>query len=61
VFSNVHYVFTKYTSDTLSLQSLRKLKTIVKVLPVDEKVIELDTSLEKELRGLIDEEKEKLR
>ena len=40
VFSNVHYILAKLTSNSLSLQSLRKLKTFVKVLPVDEKVIE---------------------
>ena len=40
VFSNIHYILTKLTSNSLSLQSLRKLKTIVKVLPIDEKIIE---------------------
>ncbi|MBL7127616.1 MAG: PIN domain-containing protein [Ignavibacteria bacterium] len=40
VFSNVHYILAKLTSNALSLHSLRKLKTIVKVLLIDEKIIE---------------------
>ena len=52
VFSNVHYILSKLTSNALSLQSLRKLKTFVKVLPVDEKVIE--QSLNSEFRDFED-------
>ena len=39
VFANLHYL-RKNTSNLFALKSLRKLKTLIKILPVDEKVIE---------------------
>jgi predicted nucleic acid-binding protein len=40
IFANLHYLLRKLTSNTSALKSLRKLKTFVKILPMDEKVIE---------------------
>jgi predicted nucleic acid-binding protein len=40
VFANLHYLLKKLTSNTSALKSLRKLKTLINILPVDEKVIE---------------------
>jgi len=39
VYANLHYLLKKLTSPDFALQSLRKLKNLVKVLSVDEKVI----------------------
>ena len=41
VFSNIHYVLRKNTSREFALKSLRKLHSLIKILPVDEKIIEL--------------------
>jgi len=41
VFSNIHYILTKKTSNEYALQSLRKLKSLISILPVTEKIIEL--------------------
>jgi predicted nucleic acid-binding protein len=40
VFANLHYLLKKLTSNTTALKSLRKLKTLISTLPVDEKIIE---------------------
>jgi predicted nucleic acid-binding protein len=40
VFANLHYILRKLTSNATALKSLRKLKTLINILPVDEKVIE---------------------
>lgn len=40
VFANLHYLLKKLTSNAFALKSLRKLKTLVNILPTDEKVIE---------------------
>ena len=40
IFANIHYILKKLTSHEIALQSLRKLKTLIHVLPIDEKVIE---------------------
>jgi predicted nucleic acid-binding protein len=40
VLANLHYLLRKLTSNALALKSLRKLKTLVNILPVDERVIE---------------------
>jgi predicted nucleic acid-binding protein len=40
VFANLHYLLKKLTSNTSALKSLRKLKTLINTLPVDERVIE---------------------
>lgn len=41
VFANLHYILRKLKSNEQALQHLRKLKSLVKILPIDEKVIEL--------------------
>lgn len=40
VFANLHYLLKKLKSNSSALTSLRKLKTLIKILPVDERVIE---------------------
>ncbi len=40
IFSNLHYLHKKMTTNAAALKNLRKLKTLVTVLPVDERVIE---------------------
>lgn len=40
IFANLHYLLRKLTSNASALKSLRKLKALIKVLPIDEKVIE---------------------
>lgn len=40
IFANLHYLLKKQTTNLLALKSLRKLKTLVNILPIDEKVIE---------------------
>lgn len=44
VFANIHYILSKLASKTLALQNLRKLKSLIKMLPVDEKIIEFSLS-----------------
>jgi len=41
VFANIHYILSKLTSKEFSLKSLRTLKSIFTVLPIDETIIEL--------------------
>ncbi len=40
IFANLHYLLKKLTSNAFALKSLRKLKTLINILSVDEKVIE---------------------
>lgn len=40
VFAHLHYLLRKLTSNSSALKSLRKLKTLINILPVDERVIE---------------------
>ncbi|MBU1096405.1 MAG: PIN domain-containing protein [Bacteroidetes bacterium] len=40
IFANLHYLLKKQTSNASALKSLRKLKTLINILPVDERVIE---------------------
>lgn len=40
IFANLHYLLKKLTSNTVALKSLRKLKTLINILPVDERIIE---------------------
>lgn len=40
IFANLHYLLKKMTSNTAALKSLRKLKTLVNILSIDERVIE---------------------
>lgn len=46
IFANLHYLLKKLTSNTSALKSLRKLKTFVNILPIDEKVIDLSLNSE---------------
>ncbi|MFO7525008.1 MAG: PIN domain-containing protein [Ignavibacteriaceae bacterium] len=40
VFANLHYLLKKYSSNAIALKNLRKLKTIVNILSIDERIIE---------------------
>ena len=40
VFANIHSILSKLRSNEYALQSLRKLKTLIRVLAIDEKIIE---------------------
>ena len=40
IFANLHYILRKHKSNSFALQSLRKLKTLLNILPIDSKVIE---------------------
>ncbi len=40
IFANLHYLLKKQTSNLLALKSLRKLKTLINVLSINERVIE---------------------
>lgn len=40
VFANLHYLLRKLSSNSSALKSLRKLKTMLNILSVDERVIE---------------------
>ncbi len=40
VFANLHYLLKKQTSNVAALKNLRKLKTLINILPIDERVIE---------------------
>lgn len=46
IFANLHYLLKKQTSNLLALKSLRKLKTLINILSIDEKVIELSLNSE---------------
>jgi predicted nucleic acid-binding protein len=40
IFANLHYLLKKLTSNASALKSLRKLKTLINILSVDERVID---------------------
>lgn len=40
VFANLHYILRKLKSPDSALEILRKLRTVISILPVDEKVID---------------------
>lgn len=40
IFANLHYLLKKQTSNLLALKSLRKLKTLINILSIDERIIE---------------------
>ncbi len=46
IFCNLHYILSKLHNKSKSLNYLRKLKTLVKILNVNEKIIELALSSE---------------
>ncbi len=37
--TNLHYILTKYKSKSISIASINTLKTLINILPVDEKII----------------------
>lgn len=41
VFSNVHYVLRKRVSKEITIESLRYLKSLIQILPLDNRAIEL--------------------
>lgn len=41
VFANIHYVLSKAASKDFAVKSLRKLKSLITVLTIDEKIVEL--------------------
>jgi predicted nucleic acid-binding protein len=40
IFADLHYLLKRLTSNATALKSLRKLKTLLTILPVDSKIIE---------------------
>ncbi|NOX18096.1 MAG: PIN domain-containing protein [Chlorobi bacterium] len=40
IFANLHYLLKKFSSNAVAMKNLRKLKTLIKILPINEKVIE---------------------
>lgn len=52
IFANLHYLLKKLTSNASALKSLRKLKTLINILPIDERVI--DQSLNSEFNDFED-------
>ncbi|MBA4320675.1 MAG: VapC toxin family PIN domain ribonuclease, partial [Flavobacterium sp.] len=40
IFANLHYLLKKQTTNFVALKSLRKLKTLINILAIDERVIE---------------------
>ncbi len=40
IFANLHYILKKQKSNNIALQSLRKLKTLINILPIDSRVVE---------------------
>ncbi|MBI1939472.1 MAG: PIN domain-containing protein [Ignavibacteriales bacterium] len=40
IFANLHYLLKKLSTNFVALKSLRKLKTLINILPIDERVIE---------------------
>jgi len=41
VFSNVHYVLRKRVSKQIAMESLKYLKSLIQILPIDKRAIEL--------------------
>lgn len=41
VFANIHFILCKLMPHAQARQNLRKLKSLIKILPIDEKIIEL--------------------
>ena len=52
IFANIHYILRKHKSKEFALQSLRKLKTFINILPIDSKVI--DQALNSEFKDFED-------
>ena len=41
VFTNIHYILSKLTTKELTLNNLRKLKSIIQIISINDKTIEL--------------------
>ncbi len=41
VFANLHYILSKQLSKKYAITSLKKLRTLIQIVPVDEKIIDL--------------------
>ncbi|MFO7889141.1 MAG: PIN domain-containing protein [bacterium] len=41
VFTNIHYILSKLTTKELALNNLRKLKSIIQIISINDKTIEL--------------------
>lgn len=44
IIANIHYILSKLQSPQKAIQSIQKIKTFIKILPVDDKIIELALS-----------------
>ena len=40
VISNIHYIMSKYVNYTKSMQNIKKLRTFLSILPIDEEIID---------------------
>jgi len=52
VFANLHYILSKQLSKNNAVKNLKKLRTLIKIILVDEKIIDL--SLESDFRDFED-------
>ncbi|MBU4445417.1 PIN domain-containing protein [bacterium] len=52
VFANLHYILSKQLSQKYAIQNLKKLRTLIKIVPVDERIIDL--SLESDFKDYED-------
>jgi len=52
VFANLHYILSKQLSKKYAISSLKKLRILIKIIPVDEKIIDL--SLESDFKDYED-------
>ncbi len=41
IFTNIHYILRKLQSKTKAISNLQKLRTLICILPIDEKIIDL--------------------
>ena len=41
IFVNLHYILSKQLSNKFALTSLKKLRTLIEIVPVDEKIVDL--------------------
>ena len=52
VFANLHYILSKQLSKNYAIKNLKKLRTLIKIVPVDERIIDL--SLESDFKDYED-------
>lgn len=41
VFANIHYILSKLANKDIALNSLRKLKSMIRIIPMDDQIIDL--------------------